>query len=186
MNPLATTSMLIAQPSLGDGHGQAMGEDPLQEWRAVPVDKYAFVAVCTDLRPDTEYEFYVQSCSLTGDGPASSMVTCRTNPTCPAAPPTNLRLVEAQLDEIEVAWDPPAGPTNGEVQGYRLFFDLEGSSEYTEVQLPANGHRYRARFLSKDSVYRFQGTSREGGTLGPPLAGPPIARHACIPALIMA
>ena len=45
----------------------------------------------------------------------------------------------------------------GELIGYRLFFDQESRPEYVEIDLPASVTSYRAKFLFKDTVYRFQG-----------------------------
>ncbi len=41
-----------------------------------------------------------------------------------------------------------------------MFYDLESANDYTEIELPASIMHYRARFLLKDSVYRFQGSSK--------------------------
>ncbi len=55
-----------------------------------------------------------------------------------------------------MAWEPPTGPLYGELVGYRLFYDQEGHPEYVEVDVPATQHTYTARFLYKDTAYRFQ------------------------------
>jgi hypothetical protein len=127
---------LIHPPS----HKAAPTEDGFHEWKLMLDDKYAMECACEGLRPDQDYEFFVQvwffcassiktpkqtnkqktkkknqtrktrkshlshtlikSYGVTGDGPTSPIVTCRTNPSHPAEPPANLRLVVASLDEV--------------------------------------------------------------------------------------
>ncbi len=73
------------------------------DWKLVLEDKYALECLCPDLSPDTEYEFFVQSHGVAGDGPPSAIVTCRTNPGPPVAP-RDLRCVTATLDEVGWLW----------------------------------------------------------------------------------
>lgn len=76
-------------------------------------------AVVTDLRPNTVYEFYVQSFGVRGDGPSSPVLAVRTRVTAPSQPPANLRVVEAMMDDILVAWDEPPADASCVIRGYR-------------------------------------------------------------------
>ena len=44
--------------------------------------------------------------------------------------------------------------------GYRLFYDIEGTDSYAEVELPADAKEYIATLLDPDIRYRFQVTAR--------------------------
>ena len=86
-------------------------------FRIVHQEKDVCEARQTDLRAGSIYEFYVQSYGVRGDGPSTPVLAVRTSSAPPALPPDNLRVVEAMMDEILVAWDPP---TDGcDVTGYR-------------------------------------------------------------------
>ena len=71
-------------------------------------DKDACELLITDVQPATDYEFYVQSYGVRGDGPSCPITSIRTRDPPPSGPPTSLRVIEATMDEIEVGWEPPA------------------------------------------------------------------------------
>ena len=68
------------------------------------------------MHPGVEYEFYVQSFGVRGDGPSTAVLIVRTADAAPTQAPARLRVMEAAMDEILVAWDPPA---DSPVSGYR-------------------------------------------------------------------
>eukprot|EP00037_Helgoeca_nana_P003397 m.39941 g.39941 ORF g.39941 m.39941 type:complete len:718 (+) comp13808_c1_seq1:62-2215(+) len=115
--------------------------------------------IAKDLLPSTRYEAYVETYSIPlvfpGSGAKSISVTCRTAEGAPSEPPANLHTTDVGLDHVSLAWNPPTVHT-GTVLGYRLFFDVDNTDSYTEVELPATATAYTATLLDPDMCYRFQ------------------------------
>ena len=106
------------------------------DYRLMADEKDLVEFSCSNLSPITTYQFYVETYSvpvcMPGEGPRSTTVSCKTGEAAPEAPPQNLVVLGATLDEVTVQWEAP-GSSNGVVQGYRLFFDVEGQDDYVEV-----------------------------------------------------
>ena len=94
-----------------------------------------------------------------GLGTRSPVTTCSTPAAPPDLPPDNLRAPRIAVDELEVAWDAPAG-LGSRITGYRLFYDAEGSQGYREVELPPDATQYTARLLEAGTRHRFQVLAR--------------------------
>lgn len=83
----------------------------------------------------------------------------------------NLRLQYrggSKLGEVEAAWGPGVpGPEEAPLEGYTLFYDLEGSEEFVELELGAERTTYVAQGLRPGVTYRFQVLAFNGSGEGP-------------------
>eukprot|EP00041_Stephanoeca_diplocostata_P036833 m.1361774 g.1361774 ORF g.1361774 m.1361774 type:complete len:562 (-) comp24942_c1_seq30:2414-4099(-) len=128
---------------------------------------------CVDLKEATKYEAYVQSFGIFSEGDCSKHVFIQTAQGAPAEAPQHLCVLESAVNEVTVQWAPPPNDDDGDdgstatVKGYRMFFDVEDTDEYTEVDLPASQCRYTAQGLQGGSVYRFQVLAFNEGGEGP-------------------
>lgn len=73
----------------------------------------------------------------------------------PTHAPKQLTVLDVGRTEVMLQWAPP-NTEGGDVTGYRLYYDQEGSDEFTEVEVPPTQCTYNASGLAPGAVYRFQ------------------------------
>ncbi len=108
----------------------------------------------TNLEPDTDYGFAVQSVDRSGNGPTTSDVfffrTTDAADESPPSVPADLR-VRAAEGEVVVAWTPVS---DSDVAGYDILRAI-GEDDLTEVVTLVPGPEYRDDGLDPDLTYRY-------------------------------
>ncbi|XP_071140240.1 protogenin-like isoform X1 [Mytilus edulis] len=107
-----------------------------------------------DLKPHTDYKFYIRAYSRNGAGAQSDTVTVKTLESVPDAAP-NLRLSSSSPYSIDVEWDPvPPEKCNGVITGYQIFVS-NGGHEIMENVSAAN-QSYTFKELQADTEYKVR------------------------------
>ncbi|CAC5400663.1 unnamed protein product [Mytilus coruscus] len=107
-----------------------------------------------DLKPHTDYKFYIRAYSKNGAGAQSDTVTVKTTESVPEAAP-NLRLSSSSPSSIDVEWDPvPPEKCNGVITGYQIYVS-NGGHEIMENVSAAN-QSYTIRELQPDTEYKVR------------------------------
>ena len=98
----------------------------------------------TALQPNRTYRFTVSASDPSGNrSPESNQVTATTPASVPPATPANLRLAEATVNTLTLAWDPVTGATR-----YELHSNVAGTRSTT-------GTSATAHWLQPDTGYTF-------------------------------
>jgi chitodextrinase len=98
----------------------------------------------TGLQPNRTYRFTVSATDPSGNrSPESNQVTVTTPASVPPAAPANLRLANATVNTLTLAWDPVAGATR-----YELHSPVAGTFSTTETSRTAH-------WLQPDTGYTF-------------------------------
>ncbi|KAK7095306.1 hypothetical protein V1264_006733 [Littorina saxatilis] len=96
-------------------------------------------ATITRLSPWTWYSFTVEAENPKGFSPKSDILTIRTNPTAPTAPPQSVTVSALPGDILHVDWQPiPAKHRNSDLSVYVAQYRLAGDDSWTEVSTSDN------------------------------------------------
>ncbi|XP_052084302.1 protogenin-like isoform X2 [Mytilus californianus] len=107
-----------------------------------------------DLKPHTDYKFYIRAFNRKGAGAKSDTVTVKTLESVPVAAP-NLRLSSSSPCSIDLKWDSlPSEICNGVITRYQIYVS-NGGHEIMENMSTAC-HKYTIRDLHPDTEYKVR------------------------------
>lgn len=124
-----------------------------------------------NLRPSTEYFFYVTALSSAGEGPASEPKRVSTRQTKPAAPPQSLTGKYLDSRKIEITWQPPEQEVQrGRIIGYKIYYQPSEQENGEPLVVTADGEarRFILRDLSTWTEYKIWMVASTAVGDGPP------------------
>ncbi|CAH3013986.1 unnamed protein product, partial [Porites evermanni] len=114
----------------------------------------------TGLGKYTEYEFQVLAFSSAGDGPRSPIILIRTFEDVPSQAPVSFTLNAVSSTSITASWQlPPAHSRNGNITGFKLFYEKEDPAGSPVSTIIMNDGAIRVKTvtrLDKHTEYEFK------------------------------
>ncbi|XP_078687345.1 usherin-like isoform X3 [Branchiostoma floridae x Branchiostoma belcheri] len=157
VEPIDSTSSRVVWQPPAEPNGILQGYKVLYkdanaaEYTTREVEPTEMSYVISDMIPGTEYVVAVLAFTGAGDGPASEEIAIQMAEGVPEVP-TSVTAEGVDARSIRVSWQAPA-ETNGELQGYYIYYTPEGSDEEQRAQVGPTDTSYVASGLQPYTVY---------------------------------
>ncbi|XP_028913332.1 protein sidekick-1 isoform X2 [Ornithorhynchus anatinus] len=93
----------------------------------------ALRAEISHLKKYKKYEVIMTAYNIIGESPASAPVEVFVGEAAPAMAPLNVQVNTLTASQLEITWDPPPLESqNGNIQGYKIYYQEEDNSNTTE------------------------------------------------------
>lgn len=189
--PITTTSVRVSWKPLEpvsrwNGDGETAGyrveyrqvvDYPVASAQSVPKEEIhgmkATSVVLTELTRDKNYEISVVPFNSRGEGEPSPPVTVYVGEAVPTGEPRELRVSSVSSTEIQIEWKAPfQNQQNGDLLGYKIFYQALNSSEEELEVVPAWCTSHSLFFLEMYTTYTIRMAAFNPAGDGP--ATPPV------------